>query len=718
MNGRTVGRLTGAVLAAMLAAAGGCGDPPAAGSESTRVQPDRSRQAMAKKPNEPWWVAEGVLDGSHSHEPMSFIIRRGGGREDIEEFYEREFSEPRAAEIAATGNNFVETCYFKGLGLEFERPEMERTKHFIRFGHKHGLRMGVYTQWGSIFNETFFHEEPRARQWVQIGVDGRPIEYLDRANQYFRWRGCPGNPEFLAYLRKAVDIALKEYGADIVYFDNMCLFEFHDTLCYCECCREGFRRYLAEKFPDAEAMFRRLGIRSAGHVQPPVSHPWTDHTAAAFPIRDPMLQEFIEFRCRQLADAWHEMYEYIVSVNPKAGIMGNPSFPRKYNERLTGAIDFWLLRRTPGLYYMENAVRNVGVRDGAVVSNIRGYRYGRALGVTFVPCGGQSEPALSFCEGLAFNNGSGHCSGGEAEYLAFFRGHRDEFYRGVEPAAQVAVLRDDNALTLRWHEAFTVMELAQQELMCAGVPWMPLWRQQLYDGTLERYSVLILPGNACFSRKDTETVTKFVERGGGLVILENAGTYDEFHHTIQDWRFARLFRDQGDEFRVTYADRGCTPQFARDRKPLSAEYGRGRVLYLPQVRKSRDPVRSYDEIGGYDGFQHLQLPRSWQALAKAVDQVAPSPPAVRVTGPQTLMAECLRKSATGQLLVHLVNYDSKKVPAGAQVALADGAGKAGMLYLPGDGSPQGRPIKPTRGAAGSGLFRLPAFARYALLVVE
>ena len=215
----------------------------------------------------------------------------------------------------------------------------------------------------------------------------------------------------------------------------------------------------------------------------------------------------------QLAAAWHRTYQYIQSVDPSAGIMGNPSFPRKYNERLTSAIDFWLLKDTPGMYYMENAVRNVGIRDGAVVSNIRGYRYGRALGVTFVPCGGSdpATPGLAYCEGLAFNNGSGHTGLGYESYKAFFQAHRDEFYRDVVPAAEVAVLRDDTSLTLRWHEAFTVMELAQQELLVAGVPWMPLWRQQLHDGTLARYKVLVLPGNACVSKADAAAITKFVE---------------------------------------------------------------------------------------------------------------------------------------------------------------------------------------------------------------
>jgi hypothetical protein len=674
--------------------------------------------------NLPWWETEGVLDGSHPHEPIAFMLRRGGVAEDIEEQYERAFSQAGAQRVADSGANFVETCFFKGLGLQFERPEMERTRRFIQFAHNLGLRVGVYTQWGSIFNETFFHEEPAARGWVQIGVDGRPIEYYDLANQYFRWRGCPGNNDFLAYLRKAIDVAIKEFHADIVYFDNMCLFENHDTLCYCPACREGFRAHLRAKFPTPEAMFKRMGIRSAEHVEPPVSRPWTEHTLIFHPIRDPLMQEFIEFRCKQLADAWHEIYGYIKSVNPDAGIMGNPSFPRKYNERLTSAIDFWLLRQTPGMYYMENAVRGPGLRDGAVVSNVRGYRYGRALGnVRFVPCGSSATPGLSYCEGLAFNDGSGHAGVGYEPYKEFFETHREEFYRGVEPAADIAVLRDDNSLTLRWHEAFTVMELAQQELLCAGVPWMPLWRQQFHDSTLAKYRVLVLPGNACVSRDDVAVITKYVADGGGLVLLENTGTYNEYHQTIRRWRFADLFDPDGkdDGFAIRYGERGAIVEFARNARPLFASVGKGKVAYLPQIRATREPVRTYAEIGGYDGFQHLQLPRDWRKLAATVEKVRPADAATRptlrrVAGPVSVFAEALRKTDSGTLLVHLVNYAPRRVAAGVAIELAAQA-KSAKLYLPGEKS-AGRPValKPARQATTK--LKLPAFGRYALVVVE
>jgi len=319
-----------------------------------------------------------------------------------------------------------------------------------------------------------------------------------------------------------------------------------------------------------------------------------------------MAQEFITFRCERFAAAWAEVAAHIKTIDPRAGIMGNPSFPRKYNERLVSAIDFWLLKDTEAMHWMENAVRDIGIREGALVSNIRGYKYSRALGpkVTFLPCGSEAQPGLALAEGMAFNNGSGVVAGASKEAWAFFKAHREEFYRDVEILPEVAVLRDDRSLTLRWHQTFLAMETAQQQLTCAGLPWMPLWGQQLLDGTLGKFKVLVVPGCGCPSREEIAAIEAFVKAGGTAVICEQAGCYNEFHQTIREWRFAPLFAAAGaarDGFAMRYAmtgDRpadysiGAQPSFANGKRELVADFGRGRAVYLPLVRASARPVQT------------------------------------------------------------------------------------------------------------------------------
>jgi len=682
---------------------------------------------MADSKNKPWWRTEGAWDGPCRQEPESHSIRRGNCPEDLLEFTEAYFSEENAKRIVADDTwNFTENIFYKGLGLEHERPEWERTKRFYEHIRKYDRaerkHLGVYTQWAPFFMETLFDELPEARKWVQLDGDGKPIEYRDLWNQYYRWRMCPAWPGFLNYLKKACELAVKEVKAEVVYFDNICLFENHDSICYCEGCQRQFREYLERKYPTKEELFRRTGLRSHEGIVIPRFRPWTDYTLRAWPIHDPILQECISFRCEQFARAWAEVARYIQSLDPQAGIMGNPSFPRKYNERLTSAIDFWLLKDVEAMYWMENAVRDIGVREGALVSNIRGYKYGRALGpkVTFLPCGGGQEPSLALAEGLAFNDGSGVVAGAERAYWDFFQKRREEFYRDVEILPEVAVLRDDRSLTLRWHETFMVMETAQQQLLCAGLPWMPLWGQQLLDGTLGRYKVLVVPGCGCLSREEVAAIESFVKAGGAAVICENAGCYNEYHQTIREWRFAPLFAGLGarpEGFAMRYLERGAQPEFDNNRKELSAACGQGRAVYLPLVRKDRRPVRTYEEMGGYDGFAYLALGRNWRKLPETLERAAVRPLSARVKGPWTLAAEFLKKAGANRLLVHLVNYAAKKVPAGAAVVLAEGAGKTARLHLPGEGI-DGRELKPVKGRGGAVAFRLPGFARYALVVVD
>jgi len=669
----------------------------------------------------PWWRDEPIIDGPGQQEAIEHKLRRGGCPEDVFEQYDYAFSPENAERLASAGYTFIETTFFKGFGLEYERPGWERSRDFLALLRKKGIRTGVYTQWGSLYTETFFQEFPEARDWVQIGVDGRPIEYGEPPNQYWRWRGCPGNPDFIEFLKKATKIAVEEIKVDVVYFDNMCIFEGHDTLCYCECCQEGFRKFLDARYPSSEALYRRLGLRNTRDIEPPRFRPWSEKTIIAEPIIDPLKQEFIEFRCRQFADAWYEIHEYLKSLNPQAALMGNPSFPRKYNEQLTSAIDMWMLRDTSGLYYMENAVRNVGVREGVVVSNIRGYRYGRALGShVMVCCWGEQEPALSYCEGLAFQNGSGGKMTEAAwPYRRFFDEHKKEFYRGTEDLREIAVLRHDRSLTWRWHETYTVMELAQQMLMVGGMPWMPLWGQQLFDGTLENYRLLVIPGAGCISKDETARILQYVKSGGAVLILENAGCYNEFHQTIKSWRFAPLFKGaaKAEGFAMRYLEGGSLPAFDNQKRALFSKFGKGRAGYLPQIRKTRARVESYDEIGGYDGFQHLQLPKNWRNLTKAVERVIGGSLPVKVSAPTTVMAEFMRQSKSGDLLVHLLNYGSKKVPAGVEVVLSPTPGGEATLYLPGkDGA--GRKLKGVRAKGKEMRYRLPGFERYALVRIS
>jgi len=616
----------------------------------------QKRKARAKQA--PWWEVEGIREAGVSHEPIAFIVRRGGGPsyEDALAEKRRAFSAATARELARRGVNLVEMQFYKGLGLEEEAGEIRRLKRFVDACHRLGLKVAPYTQWGTYFYETLYAEEPDLRGTEQVDYDGKPIEYLDRSrSQYFRYRGCPSQPRFIEYLKRVIQWGVEHFGHDVVYFDNLCVFEYHDSLCYCDRCQKGFVEYIKAKYPTAATRRRRFGISRLDDVRLPPFRAWTEYVEEANMIRDPVIQEFIEFRCETLARAYREIYDHIKGLGAHLTVLDNPSFPRPYNEKLVGAVDMWRLKDIGHIHYMENPNFAQIDAHGTLHSNIRGYRYGRALGTVFIGYGAP-DPRLDVAEALAFNDGNGPCGPGCRDMVDFFLAHRD-LYRGVERGAnEVAVLRHDTSLTLRWHEAFTVMELLQQMLICGSIGWDALFQQQL--GQLKNYRVLVVPGCATMSDAELDAIIAFVRQGGGVVIAENAGTYDDWAHPRRRWGFAPLFAK---------AEGGPITAPLDEPAPRRARFGRGRAVYLPQVRATREPVRTYEEIGGYRGQWHIRLPEGWERVLEHVRWAAGGSMAVEVGAVYGVTYELLREGR--RRLLHLVNYTGR--PSGLITVAVD-----------------------------------------------
>ena len=101
--------------------------------------------------------------------------------------------------------------------------------------------------------------------------------------------------------------------------------------------------------------------------------------------------------------------------------------------------------------------------------------------------------------------------------------------------------------------------------------------------------------------------------------------------------------------------------------PRRAQFGRGRVVYLPQMRATREPVRTYKEIGEYRGQLHIRLPDGWERVLEQVRWAAGGSMAVEVGAVYGVTHELLRKGR--QRLLHLVNYTGK--PSGLTTVSVD-----------------------------------------------
>lgn len=177
-------------------------------------------------------------------EPMFHRTRGGNWRVNEKEFYDKEHSEETARQLAADGINFVIMHFYKGMGLEVEKPDMEDTKRFIKHCHKHGIKVGTYTQWGTFWNELFLKEHPDALDFCQRDQFGQPSFYSEIGFSYHRYRVCATNKKFREFLKKVIKYSVEYVGTDVVYFDNL-----GQNPCYCDGCKKAFPEYIAKKFP-------------------------------------------------------------------------------------------------------------------------------------------------------------------------------------------------------------------------------------------------------------------------------------------------------------------------------------------------------------------------------------------------------------------------------------------------------------------------------------
>jgi hypothetical protein len=63
-----------------------------------------------------------------THEPIDFLLRRGEHEADIEAHYTKMLSADNIQKMADAGVKWGRLFFYKGFGLEYERPAMEQGK--------------------------------------------------------------------------------------------------------------------------------------------------------------------------------------------------------------------------------------------------------------------------------------------------------------------------------------------------------------------------------------------------------------------------------------------------------------------------------------------------------------------------------------------------------------------------------------------------------------
>ncbi|MFA5193817.1 MAG: alpha-amylase family protein [Verrucomicrobiia bacterium] len=634
-------------------------------------------------------------------EPLEHNVRLGapsytvdGGAWWAPKWYDRLHSEELVQKMAKLGVNLAVTHFYKGFGLESERPQWQRTAALVRVAHKHGVKVLGYCQFASLYYETFLAEEPRAEDWGQRSMDGgfKPYE----GAQYYRWRPCFNNPDFRAYVKRTVRVGLKEVGLDGFNFDN-CL----SGPCYCGQCTTLFRAWLAKRYPDPLPLF---GIPSFNHVrQPPAP-------AKAEQIHDPLVRAWIRWRCECLGGFVKEITAYARSLQPDVILMANPAHPCGASDTALRSVwPVWVGRHL-NLMITENA--NSPEIDGdLMVSQIRAHKNAAAIGYRAVPTtwaegrGRQGatnastrlpqtavEIHLQVAEAAANGGVPGAnwatraLGGGDgmridrpefsealSHYLGFVHQHESLIF-SAHPVNDVAVLHAFPSLAFNGQYAMDQIAAAEEVLIRSGFQWGVLFDDNLQQ--LDEFSVLVLAGQSHLSNATCTAVKQFVERGGSVVMLGENGKYD----------------DEGRLLEANRLDGLAGKHVSR--------------LKTSIVRRIKD--RHWGVFA--------TLPPAWKEIADTILKAADRRLSARLIDADTTVALSACRGEANRLVVHLVNYAAPRPTRHLQVEIGRPWSEHAKVRLLSPGVPE-RTLSLRRNGAHS-IVDVPPLEVYGILVVE
>ncbi len=145
--------------------------------------------------------------------------------------------------LRQAGINVVWITFSNGFSMATERAHQEQVRKYIEECHRQGIHVMAYESIANMFWEDMFEQVPESRNWIQIGEDGKPVPYgagdYTKMGRVTRYMANLGNPDWVRYLEKRVDLAI-DAGADGVIYDNH--FSNHLTDVYQDIYRHGSAR--------------------------------------------------------------------------------------------------------------------------------------------------------------------------------------------------------------------------------------------------------------------------------------------------------------------------------------------------------------------------------------------------------------------------------------------------------------------------------------------
>ena len=228
------------------------------------------------------------------------------------------------------------------------------------------------------------------------------------------------------------------------------------------------------------------------------------------------------------------------------------------------------------------------------------------------------------------------------QYFSFFAKY-EQFYGESRSLANVALYRSHSSLSNDFFTAFPSIWGIEQVCLQYQIPFDTVFTCQL--DRLADYAAVILADQRAMSDAEIETISAFVEAGGGLVLTGQSAMYDEH------------LRLRGNHLLIHLADRD-------------------NVVYLPDAPEKLDrPAR--DHPPAYNSFR---LPERSDDIAAAIATAAGTLP-IAIGRREPFLGVDVRELSDGTKTAHFLNYDNERSIEDLPVTLSGPLGEVASVTL-------------------------------------
>ncbi len=588
------------------------------------------------------------------------------------------------------------------------RPICEKTKAAfknsgaIEWAHEHGIAVVGYIG-GARFGgdeakrtlffefydkywqeyEDYFGPKPAEdpAQWTRLLSSGQRAVHTNPTNLVTQYDCCINNPHMRAYVKGCIRMDI-EMGIDGIFFD------YSPQFCYCPRCVERFREHLRTSFSPGE-LKEIFGIEDPSQVDP-VRFARERHLR----LENPLYVEWRRFRPQNYLEWLKDMRDYGKSLKDDFFLAANACLwegnPYRQFEFAVGPLEEWI--KETDYIFIEGMFetspygnKNLKITNSPMLKYAVAASRGKSVAfdcyMTWSKTPEMMIPltklAVAECQANRtsfIHNWSPHQNlpwGEDGKYIYAdltkqneamiealeeyngFLAANEELFVGSEPYASVGVLC---SLQQAYGKRKTSFMAISRMLSDEQIPHVALIDEDLSEERLAAFAAVVLPEVPMMSEKQVEAISRFVQKGGGLVIFGETAAYDQFGRRRKEfYGFHKLLENLEPWGHI---DTGIDPATGVN-TTAKAIFGEGRVVNIPQ-----DAYVSFPDIGREKVVLFKDMASITTGAMKSINAVFGD--IVRWVAKDRLSGTCSADSTVeftlmdqpeqSRVVVHLVNY--------------------------------------------------------------